>query len=462
VEAYLRRRTGLAASGHGVPITRRIFASNWTWAAINLAFISYITLWIMLRDVMRDREAEDGSRIPGLNANALWMSAERALPTLLFWVICFILIDRYKPQRLLVWAIALAWGGCVAVMASYYINSWVGTKIAVVDGMPGGYVLRLAVFVAPFVEESTKACIIFLIVLIDRNRFASRVSGLVIGGLAGAGFAFTENIIYYARVIVYGSYTSGTGDVKAALDYLVLMRGVFTCFGHPMFTMMTGLGVAFAVTSRSKIIRVIAPLAGFLLGAFLHMFFNFFVSMVEDENLIPILLILVWPIVIGVVIRAVVSSIRQGRMISARLADYVAMGWLPPHYPMALSRMRSRGWTLFMSLFHGSVINTWKIQVRATELAALREAITRGTVDHGGLYRELEIINEIAGLARMGGMADGAGLRPYLPWNASRQRHTAALPQHRDQIMPPNPALMEVAGPPIKYSAVDPAWRPPV
>ena len=438
VEAYLRHRTGVTA-----PTTlawpQRLLRSKWTWLTVVLLLTYSAALWAFVTDIMADRDNGDGSVTPGLNADALWTSFGRALPTLAFWIVCFVLIDRYKPQRALVWLLVVAWGGCAAVTGAYFINNWVGSRMAVVDGSAGTMAIRLAVFVAPFVEEAAKACVIFLIAVMDRNRFTSRVSGAIIGGLAGAGFAFTENIIYYARVIVYGSYTSGAGDVAAFLDYLVYMRGVLTAFGHPMFTMMTGLGVAFALTSRSKIVRVLAPAAGYLLAAFLHMFFNFWMSVLGDQQVVPVVLIGVWPVVILILLRVVMSSVRQGRTVAARLNDYVAMGWLPPTYPAAFSRLRSRAWTVLMSLWHGNVIRTWQLQVRVTELAMLREAITRGTVD-ASVGREYELVEEIARLARLRGLADGRGLRPYWPWRAARR----------------------VRGPALKYSVVDSRWGPPV
>ncbi|MDR0487981.1 MAG: PrsW family intramembrane metalloprotease [Propionibacteriaceae bacterium] len=458
VEAFLRRRAGVSPAQVQGTIVQRIVRSKWTWVALGVILTAVISTTILLVDIMADRKAENGSKIPGLNADALWSSAVRAWPTLLFWIVCFILVDRYKPQRLLVWFLALIWGGAIAIPASYYLNTWVGEQMAVIDAMSGVAAIRVAVFVAPFVEEATKACIIFLIVVVDRNRFSSRVSGAVVGGLAGAGFAFTENIVYYARAIVFGSYTGSAGDVAAAVDELVFMRGVLTCFGHPLFTLFTGVGVAFAVASRSKIVRILAPSAGFLMAAFLHMFFNWQVSVIPTEQVIFMILILAWPIVIGVAIRVIISSVKQGRTLAARLRGYVIVGWIPSNYPSAFSKLHRRAWTLFMSLWHGSVIRTWILQQRVTELAMLSEAITRGTVDYGGLSREYDLINEIQLITATGGIADARGYRPYWPWQAKKYRGLVKKP--RDRYAIPGAAQGATIAP-LKYSAVDPRWTPP-
>jgi RsiW-degrading membrane proteinase PrsW (M82 family) len=433
----------------------RLLANNWTWVAAALVVFSVGCVVILIRDIMTARTAQDGTETPGLNSDALWLCAGKAWPTLLFWIVCFILVDRYRPQRFLMWFLAVMWGGCVAVTGSYYLNSWVGTQMAVVDETSGVSAVRVAVFVAPFVEEGMKACAIFLIAVVDRNRFSSRVSGAVIGGLVGAGFAFTENIIYYARVVVYGSYTSGTGDVMAYLDQLVFMRGVLTCFGHPLFTMMTGLGLAFGLTSRSKIVRLVAPIAGYLFAAFLHMFFNLWASVLTEEQLTPSLYVIVWLVVAGIAIRLVISAVRQGRTVAARLNDYVVMGWLPESYPAGFSRLRTRAWTVVMSPWHGNVVATWQLQVRVTRLAMLREAMARGTIDEAGVDRERELLNDIVSLTGRRALVDGVGLRPYWPWKNVRwpwktiTRMRAAARQDATFASP------------VKYSAVDPRWGPP-
>ena len=455
-EAYLRRRTGIAPARTGLSWKKRLLRSKWTWLTVGVLGISAVSIITLIRDLMKSQTTEDGV-IPGLNSDALWLCFGKAMPTLVFWIACFVLIDRYKPQRLIAWFLAVMWGGCVAITGAYYANSWVAAQMAVVDETSGTSAVRAAVFVAPFVEEFMKACVIFLIASVDRNRFTSRVSGAVIGGLAGAGFAFTENIIYYARVVVYGSYTSGAGDVMEYLDYMVLLRGVLTCFGHPLFTLMTGVGVAFAVTSRSKTVRVLAPVTGYLFAALLHMFFNWASSMISEEQLVPLILIIAWPIVILVLFRVIVSSVSQGRTVKARLGDYVTMGWLPDTYPAAFSRLRTRAWTVIISPWHANVIKTWTLQTRVTQLALLREAITRGTVDDAGIWRERELVDEISRLAHNGGLVNGKGLRPYWPWKSIKARISLLMSRSRNSSVAPH----NVVGSPITYSDQNPRWGPP-
>ena len=456
IVAYLRRRSGVGVRPKPF-VSAAYWTSKWVIATYVLVVVCAGAAALLFWDLMQSRELEDGYVIPGLNGDALRTSAYYAVFTLAFWIVCFWLVDRYKPQYGKVLLLTVGWGGTAAVCLSYYANSWVGAQMAVVDQMSGVDAVRSAVFVAPFVEEFSKACIIFLIAVLDRNRFSSRVSGAVIGGLAGAGFAFTENIVYYARAIVYGSYTQGTGDVAAAVRELVMMRGVYTCFGHPLFTLMTGVGIAFAVASRSKIVRVVAPVAGYLAAAFLHMVFNGLASVMGEGGLMQVYLWFGLPMVVMVVIRVVMTSVQQGRTVYSRLTDYVTMGWLPETYPTAFSKLRRRAWTLIISMWHGNVWRTWQLQRTVTELAYLRESITRGVVDEAGLWPERELIERIRELAGKNALIDGTGLRTYLPWKRKiRFRGSTHKPHYSGQMSPAQGVV------PLKYSAVDPRWGPPV
>ncbi len=85
IEAYLRHRTGWPASAARKSWLQRIQRSKWTWTTLLYLAGATGAIWLLIADVMRDREAEDGSITPGLNADALWLCAGRALPTMAFW-----------------------------------------------------------------------------------------------------------------------------------------------------------------------------------------------------------------------------------------------------------------------------------------------------------------------------------------------------------------------------------------
>ena len=85
---------------------------------------------------------------------------------------------------------------------------------------------------------------LFWLAILMRYQWVSRVSGIVLAGLSGAAFAFVENILYYGRAYRYASRTFGEVPPLEALQSLFMLRGVMTFFGHPLFTAMTGIGLA--------------------------------------------------------------------------------------------------------------------------------------------------------------------------------------------------------------------------
>ena len=88
---------------------------------------------------------------------------------------------------------------------------------------------------------------------------------------------------------------------------------------------------------------------------------------------------------------------REGRLIRERLTDYVRLGWLPESDPRALSRLRTRFRALWHAIFKGpdTFLATIRMQRAVTELAYLRDAMTRGLIDDTGLVREKELLAKI-------------------------------------------------------------------
>jgi hypothetical protein len=316
-----------------------------------------------------------------------------------------------------------------------------------------------------------------------RYQWVSRLSGIVLAGLSGAAFAFTENILYYGRVYRYAARTFGEVPPLEALQDLFVVRGLMTFFGHPLFTAMTGIGLAVALRSKSKIVRVVAPLAGYCIASFLHMVFNAAASLMSGPSLLFIYLGVALPVVIGMIIFVVRQLRREGQLIRNRLTDYVRVGWLAPTDPQALSRLRTRTRAIWHAIFLGpdTFLATIRMQRAVTELAYLRDAITRGIVDQAGSQREKTLLAKIKAL-RGQAIVQPEGRAAY----PSFRRQPAAAPAYAPPSFPgpagiggnypaPNafpaptgaPAgVPAAASAPLgqsatQYSEVDPNWKPP-
>jgi protease PrsW len=326
--------------------------------------------------------------------------------------------------------------------------------------------------------------VLFWLAILMRYQWVSRLSGIVLAGLAGAAFAFTENILYYGRVYRYAARTFGEVPPLEALQNLFVMRGVITCFGHPLFTAMIGVGLAIALRSKSKIVRVVAPLAGYGVAVFLHMAFNTTASLLQGSSLLFIYLGVALPLVIGMIIFVVRQLFREGRLIRERLVDYVRLGWLPETDPPAMSRLRTRLRALWHAVFTGpeTFLATIRMQRAITELAYLRDAVTRGIIDETGRIREKELLAKISSI-RGKAIIHPEGRAPY---PSLQRRRSGALAGYPPPSYPgpaglggnypaPN-AFPAPTGPPqavpaaasaplghsaTQYSEVDPTWKPP-
>ena len=477
-------RRALARSGipldpdPSVPLPKRLLKSKLFWLSLVMIGV-YLTLLILLyQQVVPDQEVPGGT-LPGLGTEAIPIAAKYAAITAIPLSLIFLWIDRFRPQRFWVWLMTFGWGACVATFISAQVNTWAAGQLSIVgDGDPATGP-RAAIYVAPFVEEASKATVLFWLAILMRYAWVSRLSGIVLAGLAGTAFAFTENILYYGRAYRYAARTFGQVPPLEALQDLFVLRGLMTCFGHPLFTAMTGIGLAVALRSKSKIVRVVAPLAGFCVAAFLHMAFNTVASLFSGPSLLWIYLVVALPLLIGMIIFVVRQLVRESRLIRERLTDYVRVGWLPESDARTLSRLRTRLRSLWHAIFVSPYVflATIRMQRAATELAYLRDAMARGIVDRAGLAREKVLLSRVRSLRGQAitnpeGRANYPQLRrrsgpPALDYPPPSYPGPAGIGGYYPaQSQPASLAPAQVGSTPLgqtatSYSEVDPNWKPP-
>ena len=112
-----------------------------------------------------------------------------------------------------------------------------------------------AVLVAPWVEEAAKGAAVLLVLLFRRREFDGVVDGIVLAGLSGLGFAFTENVLYFGRAFLAGQEQSLTTGFFA-VGFTFVLRGVLSPFAHPLFTAMTGIGLGIAARTNNPTTRI--------------------------------------------------------------------------------------------------------------------------------------------------------------------------------------------------------------
>ncbi|HMZ07603.1 MAG TPA: PrsW family intramembrane metalloprotease, partial [Anaerolineales bacterium] len=206
-------------------------------------------------------------------------------------------LDRYEKEPRWLLLMAFFWGGFVAIIGALIVSLifQVGFTAVLQDetlvDIAGGSIT------APLVEEFWKGLAVLLIFLMFRKEFDSILDGIIYGGIAGLGFAATENVLYFL-----GQYSeAGWGGLFANF---ALRVGVFA-WGHPFYTAFTGIGFAVSRTSRNTLVKLAAPIVGYFLAVFAHTFHNtslVFVSGLGGLALVILLEWLSWLLFLGFII----------------------------------------------------------------------------------------------------------------------------------------------------------------
>jgi RsiW-degrading membrane proteinase PrsW (M82 family) len=183
----------------------------------------------------------------------------------IFYILPFILLDRYDPEPFWLLALAFAWGALVSVVFSFFANTIFGVGVSLATDSLIGDSLT-AVIAAPIFEEGSKGAGLLLLLIFFRKYFDDILDGIVFGGVIALGFATVENILYYGRAINAGGLVG--------LIFLFLLRGVLSPFAHAAFTSMTGIGCGIARETHNAAIKIIFPVLGYIMAVLLHALWN--------------------------------------------------------------------------------------------------------------------------------------------------------------------------------------------
>ena len=180
---------------------------------------------------------------------------------------------------------------------------------------------------APLTEEAGKGVFVLLLLWARRHVIDGILDGLVYAGLVGVGFAFTENILYFAGAFT-GGPDLGPGGLASATSLFVL-RGIFSPFAHPLFTSAIGIGVGVMVAPRSPALRVAAPVAGYAVAVLLHAAWNGSAFLCDGAFFVLTYFCAMVPGFLVLVGLAVWFRVREGAMLSRALDDLARRGYLP-------------------------------------------------------------------------------------------------------------------------------------
>jgi RsiW-degrading membrane proteinase PrsW (M82 family) len=289
-------------------------------------------------------------------------------------VATFVWVDRWEPEPLRLLLAAFLWGAGLSVLGAAIVNDEAAVLGEQLLGAGRGD-LAAVVISAPLAEEALKGAFLIGLVWLRRREFDGVVDGIVYAGLVAAGFAFTENILYFGRAFALD------GDSVAVV---FLLRGVLAPFAHPVFTAIIGIAVGLVARRRTLAGEAMRHPAGYLVAGYvgavgLHALWNASAGLGYLPTVYGVIMVPLFGALIALVVWL---RRREQRVISAALPGFASAGWIAPtEVPLLASQIGRRGWrsAVRRRAGEGAAGAVRDYQNAVSELAFLSERVQRGT-----------------------------------------------------------------------------------
>lgn len=288
------------------------------------------------------------------------------------YIILVLWIDRYEAEPLWMLVTAFFWGALIATFFAFLLNTTSQVAVGAFTNANAGQAFA-AVISAPIVEEIGKAFILFIFYFWKKDEFDGVVDGIIYASMTALGFAMTENVLYYGKAVAEG----GGG----ALTLIVIIRGFFAPFSHPLFTSLTGIGLGLARQSTNIAVKVLTPVIGLLMAIFMHSIWNG--SAVFGGGAVFILTYILVMVPAFVILLVVISLAlrREGQVVREFLVVELERGILTREEYDQLGSIVGRMGSSFNALSK-SGMKGWRARRRfnqlASELAFHRSRVSRG------------------------------------------------------------------------------------
>ena len=296
-------------------------------------------------------------------------------------------IDRWEPEPRGLLVFALAWGAAVAVAATTLIQP----LFMAVFGPRGASEARtmefLATVQAPIVEEVAKGLGLLILMLAARKYFDGPVDGIVFGMTIAAGFAFTENILYFGRLY------DQTGGSAASLAVIFTLRGVLSPFAHAMFTGATGLVMGLAARRWNPWLAVVSFGVGLVPAMLLHNIWNG-----SGEDFFILYAVVQIPLFAASVVGVYLLRRADARLTHRRLVEYADAGWFTPLEVDMLATPRGRSAGLRWAASVGRRPEMVQFIRVATDLAYTRQRVLSGRDIAGHASTERALLERVVQL----------------------------------------------------------------
>lgn len=327
--------------------------------------------------------------IDALNGASFFVGFALAILPVPLLVALVLALDRLEPEPRRDLVFAFMWGAGVAVLGALLLNT-AGYELLTkpVFGHNRGELVTAAVG-APLVEESLKGAVLFGFLWFRRTELDGLTDGIIYAAMVALGFAMMENVSYYVRAIHQHN-----------LEAVFIVRGLISPFGHPLFTSMTGLGVAYAALNKGAA-RVAAPIAGLCAAMILHGTWNF--SSAFGIKGLTVAYLIDFCLLITLIVIVFRERRQTVRLIHRYLPMYGGTGLVSPQDVQMLGnlglRRRARQWAR-MAGGVGAGRAMADYQLAATELVLLHKRADRGVADRAWFERRRADLLALMHMAR--------------------------------------------------------------
>lgn len=305
-------------------------------------------------------------------------------------VAAFLWVDRWEPEPSRLLLAAFLWGAGISVLGAAIVNDTATVLGEQLLGIGGGDLVA-AVISAPLSEEAFKGAFLMGLLWLRRREFDGVVDGIVYAGVVAAGFAFTENVLYFGRAFAID------GDSVAIV---FLLRGVLAPFAHPVFTAIIGITVGLVARRRNPFGQVLVHPTGYLVAGYLgavglHALWNASAGLGYLPTVYGMIMVPLFGALIALVMWL---RRREQKVISAALPGFASAGLIAPsEVPLLASQIGRRGWRseVRRRSGEGAAGAVRDYQNAVTELAFLSDRVQRGTASRDTTRWHHEALAEV-------------------------------------------------------------------
>lgn len=299
-------------------------------------------------------------------------------------------IDRWEPEPRLALFGAFLWGAGMSTGLALLLGPGVTELLVAATSASADFVGP--VLQAPLLEEFTKGLGVLILLFIRRSHFDGPIDGIVYAGTVAAGFAFTENIVYF------GSAYLEAGAMGVEVVVVFVLRGLLSPFAHVLFTACLGVALGLAARRGGAGTALAAFAVGLVPAVGGHMLWNGGPLLFFDNFLVFYVLLQV-PLFAAAIGAVWFLRRAERRLTERRLADYAAAGWFTREEVAMLATSEGRSQAAAWAGRFGAKAVMKDFERAATRLAFTRQRIIAG-YDVGTHRQEERRLLEEAGRHR--------------------------------------------------------------